>query len=966
MGCVGVGEIKWLIAVKTYQNCLDSKEGFMKIITGLIFIFLWLTSPAQLLKDLKNKAIAKIKTSSSDAGTKELEKTRAQFDSTDFNYALLLSDISSSFNVREKGEFAGKFLTLRDLGSSFYKNIEFSDDEKAQFDLQAGEAAYAMGRFVFAEKRFDAARSIYERTNQTKDLGYLKTISDQGLLYTTMGRFAQAETFTSEALRMQKTELGPTDMVVASSLNNYGVLHYDLGYYNESEKDFAASVSIIQSNRSQSEMPYAIVLNNKAILFQSMGRYEEAVKALLEAIAVAEKLENSKSRNHLKFLSNLALLYQQMNKYEEAENIYLDMQNRFLLKNKPDYANVLNNLAVLYLVTHKDEKVEGMLKQAASIYKSNFGEDHPAYAKVISDLGNFYLYKGRYEEAQPLLMKALDIRHQTLGANHPMYVQSQEDMAILYWKLKSFDKASPIYHDVMEKSLDFINRYFPPMSEAEKTKYWDLLSQRFQRFYNFAVEAGSYNKDIFISLFEYSVDTKGLLLNSTRKITQNILESNDAQLIQDYLLWIDEKEELVKLYAYSKEELKEQNINIDSLETAANDLEKKLSENSKEFSQGYFASKTTFAEIQSRLNEDEALIQFVRARNYDSSFTNNCKYIALVVTKNNSQPGVIIFQNGNELETQYLKAYRFAIQSRSNDDQSYAHYWERFEAEVKNKKTIYASLDGVYNQINLNTLHDPQNGFLISTYNIVLLGNPKDILRNNQPNAAPGKQAVLIGYPDYGAGKIPELPGTKAEVDTINKILKSFNYSVTELTRKNATEANLKSTKRPVILHIATHGYFLLDVEKARWPIGVTPENANDNVLLRSGLLLSGASEADKFTSTLDRNNNGILTSYEAMDLDLKGTGLVVLSACETGLGEIRAGEGVYGLERAFLVAGAEALIMSLWKVDDAATQELMTIFYSNWIKTGNKQQAFKQAQLQLMAKYKEPYYWGAFSMIGD
>jgi CHAT domain-containing protein len=205
------------------------------------------------------------------------------------------------------------------------------------------------------------------------------------------------------------------------------------------------------------------------------------------------------------------------------------------------------------------------------------------------------------------------------------------------------------------------------------------------------------------------------------------------------------------------------------------------------------------------------------------------------------------------------------------------------------------------------------------------------------------------------------------EVDGVAKILKTSGYHVSQHMQKNATESTVKSMRGPYLVHIATHGYFLEDVQRTGSAFGVSGENAMDNPLLRSGLVLAGAGKTIKGESNIDvtTNDNGILTAYEAMNLDLEGTDLVILSACETGLGDIKSGEGVYGLQRAFLVAGADALIMSLWKVDDAASQMLMTNFYNNWIKLKDKQKAFKQAQLQLMAKYKEPFYWGAFVMMG-
>jgi CHAT domain-containing protein len=949
----------------------------MKILTGLFVLFLSFQLQAQgVFQNLKKAATDKAKglatkenlSKATTALMKDMEKARAEFDSADFDYAILLSDNSGLFDVKEKGESAAKVTSVVGMGSSFLKNDELKDEERARFNRQSGELLYGYGKFSLAEKKFNTAKTIYEEGGITEDLGYLKTISNQGLLYATMGRFTQAEGFTAEALDIRKTKFGENNIGVAASLNNYGVLHYNLGRYNESEKDLASALSIIQLNGMQFAMPYAIVLNNQAMLFQAIGRYDEAVKVLKEAISLAEKLQSSKSKNHLKFLSNLALLYQQMGKYPEAEAIYLSMENR-LGKNSTDYASMLNNQAALYLVMGKEDKVEDLLKRSAAIYKNSLGEDSPAFAKSTSDLGNFYRTKARYADAQPLIEKALAVREQAFGKNHPLYVQSQEDLSILFWKNNALDKAYASYKEVMDKSLDFVNTYFPPMSEAEKTKYWDVLSPRFQRFYNFAVETSASNKNILQDLYDYQIATKALLLNSTNKVKQSIFVSGDAQLIKDYVSWIDQKEQLARLYAYSKTELKEQKINLDSIERSTNAMEKKLSERSKDFSQGFSNNKISFTQIRDLLGETEAVIEIIRLTKYDQNFTADAKYIALVLTKGAALPKIVILDNGQQLDTRYAKFYRNAIQQRLGDEYSYDQYWAKIEPELAGKKMIYISPDGVYNQLNLNTLKKPSADFVINRYDLVILGNSKDLIALKKKKAATAKKnATLLGFPDYGGSTINALPGTKIEVDGIAKILKASGYQVSQLMQKTATEANLKAVKAPALMHIATHGYFLKDVDQEGSAFGIHLENANDNPLLRSGLMLAGAANTVSGTAmpNLESNDNGVLTAYEAMNLNLEGTNLIVLSACETGLGDVKAGEGVYGLQRAFLVAGAEALIMSLWKVDDAATQQLMTNFYTNWIKLGNKQKAFKQAQLQLMTKYKEPYYWGAFVMMGQ
>lgn len=792
-----------------------------------------------------------------------------------------------------------------------------------------------------------------------------KTFMNLGIYYHSRGQYLHAEQLNRAILPFIAENLGSNSLAMASTYNNLALIERDLGNYGEAEEYLERSIALIQGRRNEEKLDRAVIQNNQAMLYQEIGQYDRALETMDDALALAEQHIKKKGDDYSKLQINKALIYKSQKQFDAAESLLLELKKTKemrLGKRHQDYADIESLLAAVYMGQGKTEEVESLLTHSLDIYKNKFSESHPAYTSTLRLLAQFYFLNDSFEQAWIKSKEVFQLVATNFGEQHPDYQRIQEDLAVIAWNQNQMDSAFYYFHAANDLKLEQLNKFFPALSENEKSKLWAKLRPSFIKFYAFASEHGS--SETIEEMYNIQLAIKGILLSSTTKMRQEILNSDDESLKNDYLEWTYLKEELANYYTLSKQDLVEQGINLDSIEGVANALEKRMSLNSQSFAEASKLTSTTVASLSSTLGNDEAAVEIIRFPAFKKQFSDEVKYAVLVLDKAGIQH--VVLDNGVAMESKLASLYRRSIEFKVADNRSYNNFWEPVAPLVTDKKTIYLSMDGIYNQINLNTLLLPDGSYLGDETLLISVSSTRDIAKINKTSKLNDK-LLMFGFPDYGGtGKVAALPGTKAELEEINKIARTKGVKTEQYLQAQANEEKFKSaTADPGVLHIATHGFFLDDLpENDEVVYGVEISKAKENPLLRSGLMLADAENTITNAKEVSNANNGILTAYEAMTLDLDETKMVVLSACETGLGEIQAGEGVYGLQRAFQIAGAETIIMSLWKVNDEATQKLMTRFYDEWLTTGDKFAAFKSAQMAIREQYEEPYYWGAFVML--
>jgi CHAT domain-containing protein len=912
------------------------------------------------LKEKSIEAKDKLKGDAKDKLASSLDKSRQEFDESNFNYAISFIDNSGTFENQEKGSTVGQSISN---AKKYYEGNDVPPEDKAYAHNRNGELFMATNKFRLAESNFKSAKFFYEMGGTKSGLNYSQVISNLALLYQSTGRYTKAKTFADEALEQRK-DLDQKTMY-AVSLNNKGVLEKDLGEYTQAEKHFNEALGILKE--ANDELGQALVHNNLAMTHADMAKLNVAETDMQSCMEHAAKILKDNSANYIKLRINQANILRLQKKYNEAEKLYL---SAIAIKEKklgahPDLAHLKRGLAGLYMEMGKTADVEKLLLSAVDIDKRKLGDNHPSTLSAMQDLGNFYRYNDQPGNSLGFLKTVAEKKKTIYGEKHPNYIQSLEDLALTQWQSNQITEAKLNYQQVIDNTQKYIHTFFNSLNENEKTLYWEKTNSLLHRYYSFVLANYKTEPELLTSLYNTLVNTKGFLLNTSSKIRNAISNSGDAELQQAYTSWLEIKEQLNTAYQLSKQELLEEKINVDSLENKANDYERILSQKSALFNE----SKTTpvnFESIAKVLSAEEAAVEILEVNEYSNGFTGKGKYMALLVKSGKT---ALVELGDSKLIQEAVQRFRDKTINRKTENEAYVIVWKALDAELNGTKKLFLSLDGLYHQLSINALKDGSGAYLIDKYNISFLGNTRDIpeVKQNTTTSKKPASAFLIGNPSYGSGGVvAQLPGTEAEVNNIKKILNTSQVQNTVLIGSKATETEVKNVKSPSILHIATHGYFLADLSEVEVNkvLGVDVTVAKQNPLLRSGVLLANCENVFDENYRPTNSDNGILTAYEALSLNLDKTDLVVLSACETGLGSVKQGEGVYGLQRSFLIAGANSIIMSLWSVSDAATMELMTLFYSNYSKTGNKHQAFVDAQKQLKTKYKEPFFWAAFVML--
>jgi CHAT domain-containing protein/Tfp pilus assembly protein PilF len=880
----------------------------------------------------------------------------------------------------------------------------------------------SQGRYSEAEPLFQQALKILRMAVGENDPDFATNLIGLAELYRVQGRYSEAEPLFQQALKIGQTD-GEDHPNEAFNLNNLALLYYAQGRYSEAEPLFQQALKIWQTD-NENHPNAALSLNNLATIYLLQGRYSEAEPLYQQALKIWQTTLGENYPNVAFSLNNLASLYQAQGRYSEVEPLYrqaLTIWQTTLGENHPNVALGLSTLAALYQEQGRYSEAEPLYQQALTIWRTVLGENHPDFAPGLIGLAGLYKEQGRYSEAESLYQQALKVGQTSLGANHPIVALSLNNLALLYEAQGRYSEAESLYQQALKIGQTAFGENHPTIAfsfinlailnwaqghlQPALTNWQQGLAIEESDLERNLIGGSEANKRDYLATLDGSIDIsltlhlqylpqdhaatqlalktvlqrKGRLLDLFTNSQQTLRNQLDveSQALLDQLNQV--RTQISNLYfsepdSLSKEQYQQQ---LKELDERSQQLEDQLSRRSATFRTNN--APVDLPTLQSLLPADGVLVEFSRYQIFDPKAAEDERYgeyhyAAYLLQPDGKITGIDLGAAAtiDPLIADFSAAVRSpstsVIQVKEAARALDAVLMAPVRSHLGNQKHLLISPDGPLNLIPFEALVDERDRYLVENFNLTYLTSGRDLLRLqaqaqvqqppllladpifNQPGQLVSQAPSDTRSSDLSQRSFPPLPETKTEVEAIARLLSGSQLRE----QSQATEAAVKQADRPQILHIATHGFFE--------PNTASQSTLFDNPLLRSGLVLAG------FQVGQSSGEDGILTALEASSLNLVGTQMVVLSACDTGQGDLSVGEGVYGLRRAFVLAGSESQVISLWRVQDNTTKDLMVAYYEHLMQGKGRSAALREVQLTMLKNEQtaHPYYWAPFIQSGS
>ncbi|MBI4637618.1 MAG: tetratricopeptide repeat protein [Candidatus Rokubacteria bacterium] len=862
------------------------------------------------------------------------------------------------------------------------------------------------GDYGRAEALFRRALGIFEeRVRGREGLEHVATaLRNLASLYRRKGDYGRAAALSQQALEIVERLVGSEHPQVVDSLESLAEVYRDMGDYGRAEALYQRALGILERAFGPEHRQVSVLLANLAALYQVKGDPGRAAPLLLRALAIVERAFGSDHLDVASVLNNLGALHLTTGDYPRAEPLLqraVEIRERKLGPEHTDVAGALHTLAALYEAKGEPGRAEALDRRGLDIQERQLGPEHLDVARSLDRLATVYAGQGDVGRAEPLYQRALEIRERVLSPEHPDVAFSLARLAAL--RETSGDVAHAVAlrergNDVRERALALV---LSVGSEEQKRAHLAALDGETSRTVSLHAGSAPHDPRALRLALTTVLRRKGRVLDAMTDtlagVRRRLLPENRALLDE----WITARAELAAatLKGPGAGTPGAHRERLAGLAARAEQLEARLSSGSAEIRAA--KEPVTLERVRQAMPPEAALLEIVVYEPFDPRARTRgpLRYVVYIVRREGDPAWVDL---GEVAAIERAAAdLRAAL---SNPDHGGARRLGRALDELvmrpirpllQGARMLLVSPDSALHLVPFGALVDEGGRYLVERASFIYLTTGRDLLRlaertsHREPplvaadpdfddagSATARAQVAAADRPpasrrsaDFPGGTFRPLPGTAGEAAALRGLLPAARV----LTRGAATETALKQAEGPLMLHVATHGFFLADQRRAEGLVGrdivaglehapASPPGLGENPLLRSGLALAGANRLRS------GDEDGVLTALEAAGLDLAGTKLVVLSACETGVGAVQTGEGVYGLRRALVMAGAESQVMSLWKVADEATRDLMASYYRSLIKGEGRAEALRRAQLETLATAdrSHPFFWAGFIPIGD